>query len=200
MTTITGQTKIQGDMVSKILTVDTLNEQTPTAGVMVDGGLLKDGAFEGIVESKCIDVVLGGKSGVATNDTIVLTFDFVPTKIALNYNGIAKSGGYHPGLSVGNNLITITGTNTITTSLTYSTLYERNDYNPDASVCGTPSAGTGAAGEGIVCYGARTDGVQGYLTSDVVWNTAAKTLTFTFTETGTTTATNGVSIMAVAYK
>ena len=199
MTTITGRTKIQGDMVSKILTVDTLNEQTPTAGVMVDGGLLKDGAFEGIVESKCIDIVQLSNLDIVATDTDALTFDFVPSKIVIEYNAKCVGADDCHGHTNGQAVITITGTNTFTSNMNCAEIHwdartNVKNIQTDRKINDTTNI--------LYFRGGLSDASNiGEVFATGVWNTAGKTLTLTYSQSGTlTTAATFVALIATAYK
>ncbi|HRZ15343.1 MAG TPA: hypothetical protein P5110_07540 [Candidatus Omnitrophota bacterium] len=178
---------------------DAIAEKTAAAGVTIDGALIKDGAFEGAVEGKCIDIQMIGNFDIVDSATDVFTFDFVPSKILIDYStgvqGSVDDAGAH---TRGQCLVTITGTNTFTSVLNY----ESYRYDKRAGVDNMQNSG-GLADTTNVIYGLggmSSGGAVGTLIGTGVWNTSAKTLTITWQETGTTTAQNRVIATATAYK
>ena len=173
---------------------DQVTEKTAAAGVTVDGALIKDGAFEGIVESKCIDIVQLSNLGIVSTDTDAITFDFVPSKIVIfwEYMGTGTGAG-NVGGTRGQTVITITGTNTFTSNT--------NSVRGGADG-GSPAFAKYAQNDTtyiIAGYGGA-DTSWSSITSTGAWVTSTKTLTLTYTVTNSVTAANFVALVATAYK
>jgi len=179
----------------KALKTDTISETTGAAGVTVDGGLLKDGAFEGVVEGKCIDVAQFSNNTIIDNDTNSLVFDFVPSKIVLSFSGGGKFTGVpNQGITTGHTIITITGTDTIT-SVCNATAY----YQFDSAWVHT--AALGDTVNVIYLYVGRMIATgSATILGTATWTTATKTLLITYQETFTDTSFTNLEVLATAYK
>jgi hypothetical protein len=171
------------------LDCDAIGEKTAATGVTIDGALIKDGAFEGQVESKCVDVVQLSNTGISDGDTDTLVFDFVPTKIVLNYSISGRYvGSGQLGSSDGQTVITITGTDTYSSVCNY-TVHTVTDH---AGVLGNTT--------NIVAGMVATDPGNATVVAVGVWDTATKTMTLTYAETVTTVATTALLLVATAYR
>lgn len=184
------------------VSTDTVNEKTSDAGVTVDGAIIKDGAFEGIVSDKCIDIVQVNNLGIADNDTDTLVFDFVPSKIVIEYQTICvTSANGMWGMVKGQCVITITGTDTCTSLMHGIKWYvdlryvasPPNDFGYNYVSPDTTNAIAGRAGFKADAGTALFNGVA-------TWNTATKTLIITYQETMSDTESNLVQMTATAYK
>ncbi|MBC8184280.1 hypothetical protein H8E88_24560, partial [candidate division KSB1 bacterium] len=79
------------------------------------------------VSALLVDVVQAADLSIADNDTLALTFDFVPSKIIISYSlREAHITSFEEGFAVGHCVVTITGTDTFTSVLNYADFYDKN--------------------------------------------------------------------------
>ena len=168
-------------------------------GITVDDSdNIVGGSYDGALEGKSIDIVSRYNEGIADNDSLSLIFDFVPSKIVLeyvglgNYSGEATTTGSGKGMAV----ITITGTDTFTSVMYTCGAYwnEQTDkafnmqnYNDTSNICNFPC-------------GVNASGATASMSATGGWVTATKVFALTFQETAVDTSTNVVSVVATAYK
>ena len=147
-----------------------------------------------------IDIVQFSNLTIASTDTDSLVFAFVPSKIVLNSNGIGRHDTTNEhGQSTCLAILTVTGTDTITTNTNCSALIENGPAETTGMAFVTIQNGTTNA---IVISG-------GYDLTDVctmvaapTWTTSTKTLllTWTVTDCASTAGVTYAHGVATAYK
>lgn len=141
-----------------------------------------------------VDIVQASNLGVATSDTTVLTFAFVPTEILISYNIRGRHDtSYENGSAAGQCLVTITGTDTFTSNLNSVTTFDNNgSFRTTNTQNDTTNVIEGGVGHDGTDY-ATVVGVG-------AWVTATKQLTITFTALNTDDAVSFVALTATAYR
>ena len=139
-----------------------------------------------------VDVVQGYDAGIATNDTIVLTFAFIPSKIVLAYSGVVTHDTTgEDGHTTGHTIVTITGTDTYTKnagSVSFTELSNGSHYP------------YGITGDYLIyMYGGSDVSDAAIVTASGAWVTATRTLTLTFTIANADANYNKIEILATAY-
>lgn len=155
-------------------------------------------SFAGVLLTKSISEVQASNLGIADNDTLDLVFDFVPSKIFLSYSGvaIANTADEEPGHFNGHCVITVTGTDTITSNMNGS-----GHYQTTAGPGGITNKQDDTTNVVYVNGGFDTGGLNlVFFLGTATWTTSTKTLTITFQETNTKTAQNFIEILARAHK
>ncbi len=151
-------------------------------------------SISGPVEGHSIDVIQKANLNINTDHTDTFVFPFVPSKIVLiwNYYGVKIITG-EVGLSFGQSVITITGTDTMTV---------RTEVTHDLNGNGTDIRDYRTNDTTNVIFGqAGHDGVnQARVVGTGVWDTSSKTLTITYAEYYTVAAANKLSFIATAYR
>ena len=147
-----------------------------------------------------IDIVQFSNLTIASTNTDSLVFAFVPSKIVLNSNGIGRHDTTNEhGQSTCLAILTVTGTDTITTNTNCSALIENGPAETTGMAFVTIQDGTTNA---IVIHG-------GYDLTDVctmvaapTWTTSTKTLllTWTVTDCASTAGVTYAHGVATAYK
>lgn len=170
-----------------------------TSGITIDNSNnIVGGSYTGTLLTKSISEVQASNLGIVDNDTLAMVFDFVPSKIFLSYSGvaIANTADEEPGHGAGHCVITVTGTDTITSNLNATGHYQITtgpggiQYRQDDT------------SNAVYVWGGFDVGGLGltYFLGTATWATSTKTLTITFQETGTKTAQNFIEILARAHK
>ncbi|KKN67744.1 hypothetical protein LCGC14_0458920 [marine sediment metagenome] len=139
------------------------------------------------------DVVQASDVGIATNDTMALVFDFVPSKIVIDYSSVQRHDTTsEKGLSTGHCVVIITGTDTKTNNLNANHVYDSNGSFHSTSTSGEVTNLTQGSG--------GDDGVDtASVSATGAWVTATKTLTLTFTSTNASDADTHLEVLATAY-
>jgi hypothetical protein len=189
-----GARKVQ-DSLATINDFGTLYAPALQTGNLDSTGKVEADRLIGDVEGYSIDVVQASDLNIALNDTISLTFPFVPNVITIDYSSrVQHSLMLNDGHTTGHSLVSITGIDTMTCNTNYTALINnaavfdsRYGQNNNASV--------------VVLYGGN-DGVNdSYIYGVGSWVTATKTLTLTFsTVANTNDATSYIEILAIAYR
>lgn len=146
------------------------------------------------LEGGSIDVVRVENTDIATGATDTFVFDFVPSKIVINWRGYAEHDtSNEAGTSQGTAVVTITGTNTATVAM-MATHQNNNNGTPrwEKTAGDTTNVSIVKAGSNAVNQGSITSA----LTS---WNTSAKRLVITHTVANTANANTTIAWEAVAY-
>jgi hypothetical protein len=149
------------------------------------------GSLSGSVEGNCIEVIQLHNLSISSGNTDTLTFKFVPSKIVLDYSGCSFVNSTNEGVTNGNTIITITGTDSATSNLMFMGNYVEGDNVYKVSGTGITADTTRL----IYVY----SGAANYFTATGTWSSTTKTLTLTYTANGGGTSNNLV-ILATAYK
>ena len=145
------------------------------------------------VSALLVDVVQAADLSIADNDTLALTFDFVPSKIIISYSlREAHITSFEEGFAVGHCVVTITGTDTFTSVLNYADFYDKN------GAFGA-TYGNGDTTNIVQGYGGYNGANYGQLDGTGAWVTSTKTLTITFQETNTDPTYSFLELVATAY-
>lgn len=145
------------------------------------------------VAGASVDVVQASDLGIGTSDTLVLTFAFVPTEIIVQYSMRTEHDTSNEiGHTTGQSIVTITGTDTMTVNLNYTTVFDAN---------GAIDVAIGQNDTTNTTYGCGgNDGVDDATVAGVgTWDTSSKQLTITFTTNNSDTSENFIEIIASAY-
>lgn len=197
---ITSMTGLDNDGIP-LAKVANAGDVTAAANITANTVVVGDGGAKGVKGAAAGDVAHGfimslvqaGDIGLATNDTIALTFAFVPSKIVIDYNLVTSHDtSYEKGFTSGHCLVTITGTDAMTHVLHSLNFHDSNsilDTNWDISETTNLIRG----------YGGVDASDAALVVATGVWVTATKTLTLTFTITNSYSIYNAIGIMAIGY-
>ncbi len=166
------------------------------AGNIGCGAITSTGAIQGelLGASGSIDVVQGSDINIITNDTLVLTFAFVPTKIDLRFSGTTiHDTSFEYGHTTGNCLVTITGTDTLTVVMNATTFYNNNGGMDTARIQNDTT-------NTVKLTGGYDGADQCTIVGVGTWDTGNKQLTITFTAANAHATLNFAELMAVAYR
>ena len=145
--------------------------------------------------SALVDVQQASDEGIATNDTLALTFAFVPSKIVIDYSmRTSHDTSFQTGHSTGHCVVLITGVDTKTNNLnvTFGRAGSALTFIVEHVFADTTNILYGKGGY---------DGTDFCIVvATGAWVTATKTLTLTFTVTNSDAANNDVELIATAYR
>ncbi len=164
-------------------------------GTIGCGAITSTGAIQGelLGASGSIDIVQASDLGIATNDTLVLTFAWEPSEIVITFSIRLQHTAGQQGHSVGRCLVTSIGSDAMTTNMNYVIMYNSN---------GTPSA-TYAINDAtnlIGGFGPYNGASFAEVKATGAWSTANKQLTLTFVTSNIADASNFLELVAVAYR
>lgn len=169
---------------------------TDEAIVVGDDGAkgVKVAVAGGVAHGFMIDIVQALDAEIVDNDTLALTFAFVPSKIVIEFGTLVMHITTNErGITNGRCVVTITGTDTYTSNLNSVSIV---DWNGGAF---SSYDNRGETTNIIESYGGFNGTNSGLLIATGAWVTATKTLTLTLQETLTNTANNLVELVATAY-
>lgn len=161
----------------------------------IDGDLEITGDLTASVADNSTDVVRVTNTNVANTDTDTFVFSFTPSVIVLEWHGYAEHDtSNEAGISHGSCVVTITGTDTATSTMTGVHFNDNNSASrwevttADTTNVSIVRAGSDASDQGTITS-ARTS-----------WTTSSNTLTITHTVANTADANTTITYTATAFK